>query len=149
PATVAFVIAIASPAIDGHAFLAEQADQLLLTAPEEAKPQIEGQRAMLDLVKGEDWSAVEAQLRAEFQAAAGDLRGTEDEYVAGGLKFLQGWLRSFVLNDPATSWRAIDVPVLALYGERDRQVDSAQNASALKAALADNAEATVVTLPGV
>jgi hypothetical protein len=50
--------------------------------------------------------------------------------------------------DPALDWEKVSVPVLAVFGSLDTQVDAAQNASALEAALAENPDTTIVTIEG-
>lgn len=51
------------------------------------------------------------------------------------------WWTWFLQHDPTPSLRALDVPVLAMWGDRDVQVLSAQNAPAFDAAVAGNARA--------
>lgn len=59
------------------------------------------------------------------------------------------WFRYFLRYDPAPNLRAIKVPVLALNGSLDRQVPSKENLAAIKAAMKDNKDVTVVELPGL
>lgn len=58
---------------------------------------------------------------------------------------LQGWLHTFLTSDPADAWTQVQVPVLALFGGLDTQVDLEQNRPALEAALrrAGNDDVTV------
>ncbi|NNC93446.1 MAG: hypothetical protein HKN80_13235 [Acidimicrobiia bacterium] len=51
--------------------------------------------------------------------------------------------------DPMTVIEQTTIPVLAIYGENDIQVDPAQGAAAYQAALAGNAESRVEVIPGV
>lgn len=57
--------------------------------------------------------------------------------------------RAFVTHDPAPALRGLRLPVLALLAEKDVQVVPAQNEPALRAALAGNPAARIVTLPGL
>ena len=50
-------------------------------------------------------------------------------------KVTSPWFRFFVRHDPAPTLRAIDVPVLALYGRKDLQVPPDQNADPMRTAL--------------
>jgi pimeloyl-ACP methyl ester carboxylesterase len=61
------------------------------------------------------------------------------------------WFRSLVRQDPAVSLRQVKVPVLALFGEKDLQVDARVNAEAVRAALtaAGNKDVAVRSLPGL
>jgi pimeloyl-ACP methyl ester carboxylesterase len=59
------------------------------------------------------------------------------------------WFRYFLQYDPAPNFRAIKVPVLAMNGSLDRQVPPKENLAAIKAALKDNKDVTIVELPGL
>lgn len=59
------------------------------------------------------------------------------------------WFRYFLQYDPAPNLRAIKVPVLALNGSLDRQVPPKENLAAVKAALKDSKDVTIVELPGL
>jgi uncharacterized protein len=58
-------------------------------------------------------------------------------------------MRSLVFHEPAPVLRRIKVPVLALNGSRDIQVEPRQNLPAIRAALSANPDATVLELPGL
>jgi pimeloyl-ACP methyl ester carboxylesterase len=57
------------------------------------------------------------------------------------------WWWDNIRIDRSTSWSKVHVPVLAMYGTLDVQVPADENAPAAKAALKDDADATVVVLP--
>ena len=59
------------------------------------------------------------------------------------------WFRFFLEYNPADYWEQVDVPILALFGELDVQVDSGQNAPALEAVLerARTDDYTIVIFP--
>jgi pimeloyl-ACP methyl ester carboxylesterase len=59
------------------------------------------------------------------------------------------WTRHFLMFDPATAFRQVKVPILALFGENDLQVLPKQNEPALRAAVAANKRVTIVVVPGV
>ena len=59
------------------------------------------------------------------------------------------WFRYFLQYDPVPNLRAITVPVLALNGSLDRQVPPKENLAAIKGALKDNKDVTIVELPGL
>lgn len=61
------------------------------------------------------------------------------------------WFRSLVRQDPAVYLRKVKIPVLALFGDKDLQVDAQVNAEAVRAALAGagNPAAEVRILPGL
>jgi hypothetical protein len=61
------------------------------------------------------------------------------------------WSRFFLSYDPGPTLEKVKCPVLALYGDKDMQLDPEQNIAAMKAAFArgGNAEATIELLPGL
>ncbi len=61
------------------------------------------------------------------------------------------WLRFFLVYDPRAALEKVTCPVLALFGEKDIQIDPGQNASAMKSAFSKghNRNAKVKTLPGL
>jgi uncharacterized protein len=60
------------------------------------------------------------------------------------------WFRSLIRQDPAVPLRAVKVPVLALFGEKDLQVEPRENAGLVRAALAaGNPDHEEKILPGL
>lgn len=59
------------------------------------------------------------------------------------------WFRYFLRYDPAPNLRAIRVPVLAMNGSLDRQVPPVENLAAIRAALKEDKDVTIVELPGL
>lgn len=61
------------------------------------------------------------------------------------------WFRSLIRQDPAVYLRNVKIPVLALFGEKDFQVDARVNAEAVRASLAvaGNPDHEVRILPGL
>ncbi len=59
------------------------------------------------------------------------------------------WFRSLIAQDPAVYLRGVKIPVLALFGEKDFQVDPTVNAEAVRTALAKSPDPQVRTLSGL
>jgi fermentation-respiration switch protein FrsA (DUF1100 family) len=65
------------------------------------------------------------------------------------------WFREFLVMDPAPYLASVGVPVLALFGTKDLQVPSKENAAAMKAALGSkapggrSAKSAIVELEGL
>ena len=59
------------------------------------------------------------------------------------------WLMRLLRFDPRPELAALEIPVLALNGSLDLQVPADQNLPAIRDALAGNADATVLELPGL
>jgi pimeloyl-ACP methyl ester carboxylesterase len=78
-----------------------------------------------------------------------DLDAFVEGYTAQQVMLHENWLRFFYAHDPAENWAQIAVPVLALFGGLDLQVDANQNVGPMAAALeaAANEDVTVITIP--
>jgi|WetSurMetagenome_2_1015567.scaffolds.fasta_scaffold54298_2 uncharacterized protein len=61
------------------------------------------------------------------------------------------WLRYFIMTNPATFWKGVDCPVLALNGEKDLQVAARENLTAIEKALKSSGNKSVKTMimPGL
>jgi uncharacterized protein len=61
------------------------------------------------------------------------------------------WTKYFLSTDPGPFWQKVKCPVLALNGEKDIQVNAAQNISAIKANLekGGNTKLTTIIFPGL
>jgi pimeloyl-ACP methyl ester carboxylesterase len=122
--------------------------------------QVEVQRGLIDVLNSESNPAalqqaldayvtrVNAELTPEYLAAAGLPPGFP------GIGFIAGstaWLQYLIAYDPREALLHVECPVLALGGDLDAIVSSAENLAAIEKALADggNADYTVVELPGL
>lgn len=159
---LAFIISLAGPAANIVDLLVVQGQRALAAegAPQE---QIDAQtnyvREMASLL--DDPEAMEtltyehtlagiAYLSDEQRAQIGDpetYARTIAEQTAR--QFSDDWFRSFMTYNPATDWAQTTIPVLAIFGGNDVQVDAAQNAPAVTAALAEagNNDYVIVVLP--
>jgi hypothetical protein len=158
---LAFIIALAGPGALGRDVLLVQ-NRRILEAQGATQGQIDSQLAFVEeaLTLLDDPQALEmltyehtleqAQaLPAEQQAALGDLEDyarTVTQQAAQ--QYGSGWFRSFIDYDPAPDWAQTTVPVLAILGGKDVQVDAEQNAPALEAAFEEggNEDFEVVVL---
>ncbi|MCI2425048.1 alpha/beta fold hydrolase [Candidatus Acetothermia bacterium] len=161
---VAFVISMAGTAVTGYEVIIKQVGRITRAAggtQEEIAQAMDKQRTFLDLVLAEKWQDLEAflfeifmeqlqALPARDRAAIGDLDSFARRLVGAQMKVAQSpWLLFLLRHDPAVDWEQVVVPVLALFGELDVQVDAAQNRLALEAALAraGNDDVTMVVFP--
>ncbi|MEX1018385.1 MAG: alpha/beta fold hydrolase [Litorilinea sp.] len=157
-----FIIALAGPGVRGDEVLILQ-NQLVMEAEGATQAEIEAQvafvREMVAVV--DDPEAIEALTYAHTLT---QLEALPEEEVAGledleqyarivaaqaAQQYSAGWFRSFLEYDAASDWAQTTVPVLAVYGGKDVQVDAEQNATAVEAALqeAGNTEYEIVILP--
>jgi hypothetical protein len=141
-------------------------NRLVMEAEGMAETEIEAQLSLLTalfpLVIRDDRDAIEqvvtdyaadyyGSLSPEMQATYGSVE-QYTELLGQTLmaQFAPPWMRNFLQLNPAEDWAQTTVPVLALFGDKDVQVDAAQNAGPLEAALAEagNTDVTIVTLAG-
>lgn len=163
-ADIAFVVSIAGPAVPGYELLIRQNELVFQSSGlDEAaiEQQVRAARQAMDLTVAGDWEALEALLwttgRSELaamseeqRAALGDPEAYLQVQIPAVLRRYQTWMREFLTHDPAADWRRIRVPVLAVFGDLDTQVDAAQNLPAMETALrgAGNRDIEMVVLPG-
>ncbi len=161
---VAFVVSLAGSAVTGYETIVRQVELIVLAAgasADAAAAAAAQQRVILDLVVAGDWEALEtlvveiklaqiAALPPAQQQALGDLNALARTLAAQDLAaFQSAWYREFLVHDPAQDWAKVRVPVLAVFGGVDVQVDADQNEAALEEAIsrAGNRDVTVVVLP--
>jgi pimeloyl-ACP methyl ester carboxylesterase len=157
-----FIISLAGPGVNGRDLIRVQQQRLMETEGSN-QAQIEAQIAFLDKLYPilDDPQAVEA-LTHEYilelvqalpeaeRAKLGDL----EQYVRAATQqtvqqYSTASFKSFIEYDPAPDWAQTTVPVLAIFGGKDVQVDAEQNAPAVEAALKQggNQDYEVVVLP--
>jgi uncharacterized protein len=162
---VAFVVMLAGPGVPGLDILVEQGkliNEAAGTPPEITEINTRIQTRLAEIVAKEpDAATAEPLLRAameaeldklpaEVKAAAGDALG-ERAITTTVRQFNSPWFRYFLSYDPRPTLEKLQVPVLALIGEKDLQVPADQNVPEIEAAFArgGNPDATVRRLPGL
>jgi len=157
-----FIISLAGPGVNGRDLLMLQ-NQRILEAEGATQEEIDAQLAFVeDLIKVlDDPAAVEALIYARTleqaealpeaeRAALGDLEDYAHMVTEQAMsEFGTDWFASFLAYDPAPDWARTTVPVLAIFGDKDVQVDAEQNAPALEDALehAGNDDVEIAVLP--
>jgi len=158
---VAFVVLLAGTGVPGSEILLDQGARIARAegAPEEKiKTGVADQKRIFDLMRTEkDPVALRAKLRDAVRAQIAGLPEPErkaipDFYVDQQVdQVLSPWFRFFLTYDPRPALTQVKVPVLALNGERDLQVDPGLNLPEIEKALktAKNQDVTVRRLPGL
>ncbi len=129
------------PALIDRALAAQSEDLALIADPAVPTDRLETMLRERTAVRRKQFTDEErAQLRID---AAAMEQGIEAAKTA--------WFRSLVRQDPAVYLRQVKIPVLALFGENDLQVDAQVNAEAVRAALAaaGNPAVEIHILPGL
>lgn len=141
---VDFAIALAGPAEQGAKILAWQLSRRLdlmgYTEQEIATCRTTCEQLLTPRADGSYRSA------AELAAEAG-----LDERLTSMLKTVEEannpWLKAFCLYDPKADIAQVNIPFLALYGERDKQVNPETNGAALKEAMPADSPIVMAVLP--
>jgi pimeloyl-ACP methyl ester carboxylesterase len=151
--SVAFVVLMAGPGVRGDRVLMTQTEAIA-----RAKGAAEADIARTQAVRSQAFAMIEASstatdARARLTAAAapaiaaGQLKPeAADQGIA---QMTSPWMYSFLRYDPAPVLQKVRVPVLALGGSLDLQVEPKENLTAIRAALKDDADVTVTELPGL
>lgn len=166
--SVSFIVLLAGPGLTGEEILILQQELILRAngATPEALASARATQARLFEVLREERDVEKARARIEAlilesldsmtseerrQAGIDAAGGEEVVARAQAAQVTTPWFRFFLFHDPAPVLRDVDVPVLALFGERDLQVPAEQNAAAVRAALdaGGNRARTIEILPGL
>jgi len=135
--TVAFVVLLASPGLPGREYnLQYEASMARAMGLDERA--VAGRRALQErvldaLLETPDSAVAARRLRAIYAEATPDV--PEAALERGIRRLTSPWFRFSLAHDPAETLRAVEVPVLAVFGERDRQVPPAGNRDVFEASL--------------
>jgi len=152
---VAFLIMMAGPGVATQKLLLAQRRAIGLSMGRNEAEIAKAQPIEASLFKAmasgatfdEGLKAARALLTPEAMAAIGMPSGTDPQLILA--QFGSPWFRYLFQYDPAPNLRAIRVPVLAMNGSLDQQVLPSENLAAIKAALKDDRDATIVELPAL
>ena len=142
----AFLVSIAGCGVDGGRVLEDQLPRIYrasgldeATVESISKVQKEliavvreapiDESALLEAIR--DLHSAQEKLQAE--PFTDDIRATLE--AAGITQMTSPWMTSFIRFDPATAWRQVEVPVLAINGTLDTQVAADINLPAIEAAV--------------
>ena len=142
----AFVVSIAGTGVDGGAVLSDQSQRILLAMGGDEELVVSMTKAhhrLMDAIRDPD--TPEDEIRAamrELQGIQLEIQGeTLDEEQRSGLEnagmaqMSSPWMKAFIRFDPATAWRQVGVPVLAVNGTLDLQVWHDLNLPAIEKAV--------------
>ncbi len=162
--SVSFLVLLAPPGEPIHSLILRQTRELfrLQGLPGELMERsLAAQAEDLEIVANASLTAdqIQEKLRArakvrrdQFTAEERALLKVDPEVIEQGIQTaITAWFRSLIRQDPAVYLRKVKVPVLALFGEKDFQVDAKVNAEALRTALAagGNPDHEVRSFPGL
>jgi pimeloyl-ACP methyl ester carboxylesterase len=147
--SVAFIVMMAGTGVSGAEVLPAQVTAIVEASGkshEEAVKDGANERQILTLIEqGASIDAIEKRMQELSNHAP-------DEQTKAQVKQLQSpWFRFFLKYDPAVDLRKVKCPVLALDGEKDRQVLPDQNLPAIRKALeaGGNRHFEIEKIPGL
>jgi pimeloyl-ACP methyl ester carboxylesterase len=158
---VAFLVMLAAPGLPGDSVVMLQKHALFEhngLDPVQMRQAMRFTRQVYDLAKSDlDSATATAKIQALTHDYIASLSGDEqanaasDGLEASAAAVTGAWFRYLLRYDPRPALARVRVPVLALGGSRDDQVTSAENLSAIEAALeaGGNRDHRVVTVPNV
>jgi pimeloyl-ACP methyl ester carboxylesterase len=159
---IAFVVMLSGPALTGEQILLAQGAAMLKVhgaTQADLDKQARTQRLLMDAAKKNDgWDAAEKQLQAEVAEQVAQLPESQrarmseigQQQIKGQIAAVrQPWFRFFLTYDPLPALEKLKCPVLALFGELDLQVPTADNKAAMEKvfAKARNRDVTIKVLP--
>ncbi len=150
---VGFIVLMSGPGVRGDRILLTQGDLIARAngAPAAAVARDHDLRAQTFATVTASTDAADARAKLEAGAARAIAAGAlkKDAADQGIAQVTSPWMYSFLRYDPAPALQKVRVPVLALGGSLDLQVEPKENLAAIKAALKDDSDVTVVELPGL
>lgn len=149
---IAFVVMLAGTGVTGEQIVVKQTELITkksgLPDAEVAKA-VKQQREIFDtLAKEKDESKAREQIAAIIRTTG----PVDDAALKPQIDVLfSKWFRAFMAHDPRPVLTKLKVPVLALVGELDLQVDADQNVPEIEKALkkGKNKRATIKRMPGL
>lgn len=146
---IAFIVLLAGTGVQGGKVLPTQARDMALAegaSPEAAKKQGDTVNVATLLVRMQP-DMVSARAKIVMLLTGLGLPQKAAEAQADMLT--SPWFEDFIKLYPAEALAQVRCPVLALNGEKDRQVSAEQNLPAIKEALTQSTDVTVTALPGL
>ncbi len=161
---LAFVVSMAGPAVTGADVLLVQNKRILEAenSPADAvKAQLEFLPKLFEQIQAKDAEGIRQLvhdavliaikfLPADKLEEIGDVEAyAKQQADSSATTYNTDWWRFFLSYNPGEDWAKTTIPVLAIYGTLDVQVDADQNAPAFEAAMkeADNTHYQVTILP--
>jgi pimeloyl-ACP methyl ester carboxylesterase len=148
---VAFVVLLAGGGVPGDELIAQQVYRGNLAegaSEESARQSRDLERAILTIIKAEPDIAAQRTKLAPLVEKTPALEPVLKSQLPG---MNAPWYRYFIAHDPRPDLARVKVPVLALNGTKDTQVDAGQNLPAIETALrkGGNKDVTVKLMPGL
>ncbi len=159
---IAFIVSLAGPGVTGQQIIIRQSEdisRLSGESTEQVKETTERLKKQFTILRKEkDNKKAEIKILAQYKETLEKKKTSKEdtEKAVSQFKAIFGastytWYRYFIMTDPATFWKMVKCPVLALNGEKDLQVAANENLPAIEKALKSSGNKSVKTikLPGL
>ena len=159
---VGFIVSLAGPGVTGQQIIIRQLQDISRISGEKEnviKESTETNKKLYAVLRKEkDNKKAEIKILALYKEILEKKKTSKEdtEKAVNQLKMTFGanvytWYRYFIMTDPATFWKKVKCPVLALDGEKDLQVSAKENLPAIEKALKSSGNKSVKTiiLPGL
>jgi len=154
---VAFIVSLAGPGVPGEQIIIRQTQDIsrLSGLPEDKiKESTDTNKKLYSVLRKEkDNIKAEVKIIAIYRdiLAKKQTPPEDAEIAVNQLKTTFGagsytWFRYFIVTDPATFWKKVECPVLALNGEKDLQVSANENIPAIEKTLKSAGNKSVKTI---
>ena len=154
---IAFIISLAGPGVTGEEIIHTQNMEISVLSGADIKDIKEGistNKKLLAVLKKEtDNKTAASKIEATYRKILTKEKKSPED-IEAAVKQLNGnmnpvsynWIRYFIITDPATFWKKVKCPVLAVNGEKDLQVSSKINLPAIEKALKSGGNKSVKTI---
>ena len=154
---VGFIISLAGPGVTGQQIIIRQSQEIgRLSGESEAqiKESTETNKKLYAILRKEkDNKKAEVKILALYKEILERKKTSKDdtEKAVNQLKATFGaatytWFRYFIMTNPATFWKKVECPVLAMNGEKDLQVSANENLPAIEKALKSSGNNSIKTV---
>jgi len=161
-ADVGFIVSLAGPGVTGQQIIIRQSQDIGRLSGEkenDIKESTETNKKLYAVLRKEkDNKKAEIKILALYKEILEKKKTSKEdtEKAVNQIKMTFGantytWFRYFIMTDPATYWKKVKCPVIALNGEKDLQVAANENLPAIEKALKSSGNKSVKTvkLPGL
>jgi alpha-beta hydrolase superfamily lysophospholipase len=158
---IAFIVLVASTGDNGSAIIKEQTRKILkINGMSDSTIEAEIRKTTKVhniVINDKGWDEYRKELKEQFSKKVEDSKNPQyssvenkniliDNLVESQIQGLKSkWMKSFLTTNPAAALKTVTCPILAIFGEKDSQVDAKNNSVKIKAAL-DKAKNKMVTI---
>ena len=159
---IGFIVSLAGPGVTGQQIIIRQSQEIGRLSGEsevQIKEATETNKKLYAVLRKEkDNKKAEIKILALYKEILEKKKTSKEdtEKAVNQLKATFGaptytWFRYFIMTDPATFWKKVECPVLAMNGEKDLQVAANENLPAIEKAVESSGNKSVKTLmlPGL